>query len=209
MSDEKIFIGICNSQDFIPSDYFWSFIRIKNRWPTEVGRSRHVWDVVRNNRIIDKFLKTDCTILAKMDVDQTYPSDYFERFIPLLMEHQIVGPMIYDRWPETGHIPLAFAWVEGMNLHRMNLDNMTGLVEIPYSHTNLFYRREVLEEIPPPWYEAHLEPNGLERQNHVDFSFLRKIHQAGFKVMIDLDVEVKHMAATKFVGKADAGQSLR
>ena len=46
-------------------------------------------------------------------------------------------------------------------------------------------------------------PDGLSRMNHVDFSFIDKIHSAGYRIMIDLDCEVKHMS-TKFIGKEDA-----
>jgi len=138
-----------------------------------------------------------------MDVDQQYPSNYFERLIPLVQQYKVAGGMVYDRWEQNKYMPLAFDSVRGMELHKMNLQNFNGVIEIPYPHTNLLYHREVLSKISPPWYEAHLDPTGLERANHVDFTFIEKIHQAGFRVMIDLDCEIKHMM-TKFVGKADA-----
>jgi hypothetical protein len=143
-----------------------------------------------------------------MDIDQVYPSNYFERLIPLIEKHKVAGPMIYDRWESNGYMPLAF---DRVNINRfpigkMDLSNLSGVVEIPYAHTNLLYHREVLEKIQPPWYQAYLTPDGLNRLNHVDFCFIEKIHQAGFKVMIDLDLEVRHMT-TKLIGKADAEHS--
>ena len=201
----KVFAGICNSQDFIPSGFFWTYINIRKPYPIVAHRATHPWDVVRNNAIINAFLKSDCDILAKMDIDQVYPADYFERLIPLCLEHGVAGPVIADRWKENSFKPLAFDAVNfGMfPTAWMNLENLAGVVEVPYPHTNLLYKREVLEKIPAPWYEAYLSQDGLKRANHVDYTFIDKIHRAGYKVMIDLDCEVKHMAV-EWKGKVDA-----
>lgn len=201
----KVFIGICNSQDSIPSNFFWSFEAIRKNFTYMAFRSMHPWDVVRNNLIISEFLKSDCELLAKMDVDQQYPPDYFERLIPVAQEHGVAGPMIYDRWEQNGFMPLAFDQVN-INFfpcHKMDLTGLSGVVEVPFPHTNLVYRKDVLQKARSPWYEAYLSPNGLSRLNHVDYLFIDKIHKAGFKVMIDLDCEVKHKT-TKYIGKADA-----
>jgi hypothetical protein len=205
MPDEKLFIGICNSQEDIPSGFFWSFISMKMVTPYQAFRSGHPWDAVRNNAMIAEFLKSDCTVFAKMDIDQVYPPDYFERLIPLTEKYAVVGPMIYDRWEQSQYMPLAFDKVNDYNfpISQMNLDGLSGVVEVPFPHTNLVYRREVFEKVNPPWYQAYLSMDGLERLNHVDYTLIDKIHQAGFKVMIDLDLEVKHRMV-KFIGKVDA-----
>ncbi|MFH0753104.1 MAG: hypothetical protein V2A70_00890 [Candidatus Omnitrophota bacterium] len=200
----SLFIGICNSQDIVPADFFWSFMSVKKPTEFRVFRSRHPWDVVRNNMIISDFLRSGCDIMAKMDIDQIYPSDYFERLVPSCLEHKVVGPLIYDRWEENGYMPLAFSVVNsGMfPVEKMKLDGLSGIVEVPYPHTNLLYHREVLEKVSPPWYQAYLAPDGLRRMNHVDYTFIEKIHKAGYKVMIDLDCEVKHQE-TRFVGEKE------
>ena len=193
--NQKIFIGICNSQDEVPAWLFWSFIRLKCDFPSAIFRSDRPWDVIRNNRIIHAFLKSDCTILAKMDVDQVYPENYFERLIPLCERWKVAGPLIHDRWKDNGYMPLAFDEVNGgmFPVHKMNLVGVENqVIDIPYPHTNLLYHREVLEKIPAPWYEAHLSENGLERKNHVDYTFIDKIHKAGYRCMIDLGCEVGH-----------------
>ncbi len=188
----KLFLGICNSQDYVPAGFFWSFIHIRNPWPTEALRSSHAWDVIRNNQIIHKFLESDCDVLAKMDIDQAYPPTYFERFVPLVEKYKVIGPLIKDREPENNHMPLAFSSHNGAELRKFPLTGKTGIIDIPYSHTNLFYSREVLEKIPPPWYEAHQADDGLGRKNHVDFTFLDKIKAAGYPIYIDLDTKVAH-----------------
>jgi len=189
---EKLFIGICNTQHEVPADFFWSFIHIRNPYPIQAYRARHPWDVIRNNQIIDKFLKSDCTILAKMDIDQTYPYDYFMRFVPLAVEYGAAGPLIFDRWEENSFVPLAFDRLEGVFPVPADISGLSGVTEIYYPHTNLFYRRDVFEKIPPPWYEAYLSKDGLSRANHVDFALIDKIHKAGFKCMIDFDCVVGH-----------------
>lgn len=196
----KLFLGICNTQDEVPANFFWSFIHIQNPYPIVAYRSRHPWDVVRNNVIIDKFLKSDCDILVKMDIDQEYPINFFQRFVPLVEEYKVIGPLIYDRWPENNFIPLAFDRLSGPYPVAMDISGMSGIVDILYPHTNLFYHREVLEEVKPPWYEAHLSRDGLSRANHVDFSFIDKIHFAGYATYIDLDCIVGHQFNT-FVGR--------
>jgi len=197
----KVFVGICNTQDIVPSGFFWSFVRIKHVCPMMIFRAVHAWDVVRNNDIIKTFLDSDCDILAKMDIDQMYPLDYFERLIPLCLEHKVAGPLILDRWEQNEYMPLAFDKVnkDKFPVHKMNLSCLEGqVVPVPFPHTNLLYHREVLEKIPPPWYEAYLTPDGLERANHVDYSFIEKIRLAGYGVMIDLGCKVGHME-TRFV----------
>ena len=200
----KLFLGICNSQHNMPSEFFWSFIGIKQVCPTFPFRSKHPWDVIRNNVIIDKFLKSDCDILAKMDIDQSYPSDYFERFVPLVDKYKVVGPLIYDRWPTYDYMPLAFSERDGFVLRKIDLSKCTGIIEAKYPHTNMFYAREVLEKIPPPWYEATQSVTGLERANHVDYDFIDKIHNAGYLTYIDLSTVVGHQKV-----EYETGQSYR
>lgn len=210
MSDEhRIFIGICNTQDTVPSMFFWSFVNLRTKWPLSAYRSMHPWDVIRNNVIIDKFLKSDCTILAKMDIDQWFPPDYFERLVPLVDEYKVVGPMIYDRWEQNDYTPLAFESRSKNGFIPFDPFKLNGITAIPYPHTNLLYAREVLEKIPPPWYEAYQTTSGLERANHVDYDFLDKIHNVGYDIYIDTDLIVGHKASIfidrKFKTRWDKG----
>ena len=195
----KLFIGSCNSQDYVPGGYHWSFIHMENPYQTTAYRSTHPWDVIRNNRIINEFLNSDCDILVKMDIDQIYPPNYFKIFVPFVEEYKVIGPLIKDRHIENNYMPLAFSSHNGMKLKRYDITGMNGIVDIPYSHTNLFYSREVLEKINKPWYEAFATEDGLERKNHVDFTFLDKIKAAGYPVYINLDSIVGHQKPLDYV----------
>jgi hypothetical protein len=186
----KLFLGICNTQHEVPAEFFWSFIAIRNEYETVPFRSRHPWDIVRNNKIVYEFLKSDCDVLVKMDIDQSYPSNYFEKLVHLVEKYKVIGPLIHDRG--TGHTPLMFSERNGFMMTKMDLLGKTGIEEVPYCHTNLFYAREVLEKIPAPWYEASLSQDGLERGSHVDYDFLDKIHNAGYPTYIDISTVVGH-----------------
>ena len=188
----KLFLGICNGQYHVPSDFFWSFIHMRNPYPVTAYRSGHPWDVVRNNRIIANFLKSDCDVLIKMDIDQEYPPNFLEKLVPLVEKYKVIGPLIYDRHKVNGYMPLLFEEYNGLLLKKMDISEMSGIVKVPFPHTNLFYHREVIEKIDPPWYEAYLSYNGLVRQNHVDYTFIDKIHKAGYDITIDLDCVVGH-----------------
>jgi len=200
--DKRVFIGVCNSQRQMPSEFFWGFVKMANPYPTTIVRSTHPWDVVRNNQLIKVFLRSDFDIFVKMDVDQEYPTDYMTTMVPLVEQYKVIGPLIFDRMPQNGFMPLAFTQYgdqEGHGWKKWDIDGKTGVHEVPYTHTNNFYAREVLEKIPQPWYEAHLTDDGLNRGNHVDYSFLDKIKAAGYPIYLNLDVEVLHDG----IGKKD------
>lgn len=192
----KLGIGICNSNDKIPSEFFWSFVALRQVCPTMIFRGTHPWDVVRNNQIITNFLKSDCDVFVKMDIDQAYPSNYFEVMLPLMKDHAVIGPMIYDRCQSSGFMPLCKTIDAGVPFWppESTHDGKTGIEEVPYLHTNCFYNRGVLEALKPPYYEAHLREDGLERKNHVDYTFMKKISAAGHKIYINNDVVVGHLA---------------
>ncbi len=189
----KIFVGICNSQGSVSDYFFWSMPTINRTYQIVLGRGDHPWDVCRNNRLIHTFLKSDCDIFVKMDCDQRYPPGYFEAMVPFVEKYKVIGPLIYDRMMGSKFMPLAFKAHDYPNLSRFDITGKKGVHEIPYTHTNNFYAREVLHGLKGPPYEAFLSPNGLDRANHVDFTFLDKIKKRGFPIYCNLDVVVEHL----------------
>jgi hypothetical protein len=158
-----------------------------------LNRASHPWDVVRNNQLIAAFLRSDCDVFVKMDIDQKYPVDYLGVMVPLVEKYKVVGPLIYDRWQQNGFMPLLFDSIENGRLEKWH-GEMNGVQQVPYSHTNLFYAREALESVPKPWYEAYMTEDGLGRANHVDFTFLDKLKNNGYPIYINMDVVVQHIA---------------
>jgi hypothetical protein len=191
----SLFVVSCNSQDSVDSDYLWSllsnvFAYIEEGGRIFVWRGGHPWDVVRNNAGIDAFLNSDYEVMAKCDVDQWYPKDYFLDMVPLVEEYPVIGPVIYDRGQRSNFAPLVVDRPWG---HFINIDNHSGIHKFPYTHTNNFYAREVFENIEKPWYEAHLSEDGLSRANHVDYDVLDKIRKAGYDIYTNCDITVDHI----------------
>ena len=191
---KKIFIGVCNSQEQMASDFFWSMMgQVDFVAQPMFARARHPWDIIRNNQLIDWFLKTDCDYFTKTDVDQAYPMDYFKCMVPLIEEYKVIGPLLFDR-PHTGDFMPLVNWMEGGQKNHYDITGKTGILEVPYLHTNCFFHREVLEKIPKPWYEAQATADGLSRAIHVDASFMKKIPKIGYKIYVNFDVVVEHIA---------------
>lgn len=187
---KKIFIGVCNSQHIMASDFFWSMIGQVDFVANPVfARAVHPTDVIRNNQLIDWFLKSDCDYFAKTDVDQRYPVDYFKVMVPLIEKYKVIGPLLFDR--PLNFLPLV-NWLDSREHY--DIMGKTGIEEVPYLHTNCFFHREVLESIPRPWYEVQITDDGLKRENHIDATFMKKIPKAGFKIYINYDMVVEHLA---------------
>jgi len=194
---KKIFIGVCNSQSRMPSDFFWSVIRQDDFVAQPMfARTVHPWDVIRNNQLLDGFLKSDCDYFVKMDIDQKYPPDYFKVMVPLIEKYKIIGPLIFDRWPAGNFMPLVnwFDLEQDSLLPHFELKGKSGIWNVPYLHTNCFFHREAVEAVPQPHYEARMRGDGLKRDNHVDITFMRKFVEAGYKIYVNLDVVVEHVA---------------
>lgn len=188
----KLFIGCANSQEYVPAAFHWSWEAIRKPYPYEKRRFDHSDDIVRNNRIISEFLKSDCDILVKMDIDQQYPEGYFEYMVPYVEQFKVIGPLLHNKWRKSGYRPLMFQENDFPFLAESIID-ASGISDVPYSHTNLFYAREVLENIKPPWYVAEYTYDGTKRSSDSDFGFLDKVKTAGYKLYINTTVEVKHL----------------
>jgi len=187
---KKLFIGICNSQNMVPANFFWSIVQLRSPIPVQFARGAHSWSAIRNNYLIDLFLKSDCDYYVKMDIDQMYPADYFYKMVPLIEKYKIIGPLIFDRWPTGNFLPLV-NWAEG---EVFDVKSASGIMEVPYYHTNCFFHREALEAVEPPYYEFHMDPSGLKRSRHGDIDVMMKFVKAGYKIYANLDVVVSHLA---------------
>lgn len=187
---KRIFIGVCNSQATVPSEFFWSILGQADFVAQPVfARAIHPWDVIRNNQLIAWFLDSGCEYFAKLDIDQKYPKDYFRRMVPLIEQYKVIGPVIFDR---VGDFAPLINWADG-NGH-FDLTGKSGIVEVPYLHSNCFFHRDALAALTPPYYEAYLSDDGMKRKNHVDITFMSKFPAAGFPVYVNLDVVVEHLA---------------
>lgn len=196
----NLFVVSCNSQDLVDADFMWSLLKNVFEYGNAGGkvfvyRGGHPWDVVRNNQGINEFLhQFEWDIMVKCDVDQWYPDNYFLDMVPLVEEYKVIGPVIYDRMPTSYYAPLVLDKPFGQFIP---IDGHSGIHTFPYTHTNNFYAREVLEKLAPPWYEAKMSEDGLSRANHVDYDFLDKIREVGYEIYTNCDITVEHIVKVK------------
>jgi hypothetical protein len=190
----KLFIAVSNSQSHIPSDFFWTFMNMRKTCPMVIKRGTEPWDMVRNNVLIEMFLQSDCDVFTRMDVDQTYPSNYLEVMLPLVKEYKAIGPMICDRFKHNNFMPLAFDNLDSGRNILFDLKGKTGVVEVPCPHTNLFFAREVMENVSPPWFFHVLNDRGTGVIDHADRRLIRNIREAGYKTYLNLDVNLTHVS---------------
>lgn len=193
----KLFVGIKNSQDRVPSSFFWSFIYMTSvpGLQVRVERSGSSRAPIRHNYLLRTFLDSDCDCYVEMDVDQIYPCDYLQKMVPLIHEYKAVAPLIHDRQFSNGFMPLVFsdADIDKFVCSPIDITGKHGIIEVKYCHANIFLDREVAEKIEWPPYPGLLSDDGLQKKQHADFLFNDKIRQAGYKIYVNLDVEVEHI----------------
>jgi len=193
----KLFLGIENSQDKVSSSFFWSFVYLKPVPGLHIGvvRSSNSRAPIRHNYLFKMFLESDFDYYVKMDIDQRYPPDYLQKMVPLIDKYKVIAPLIFDRQFSDGFMPLVFsdADVDKFTCRPMDITGKHGIIEVPYCHANLFMAREVVEKIDGPPYPEVLADNGLQVKQHADFLFNDKIREAGYKIHVNLDVEVEHL----------------
>jgi hypothetical protein len=190
----KLFIAVANSQDFVPARFHWSWDKMDK--PEDFVRKRfdHSYGCVRQNQAVDTFLKSDCDTLHFMDIDQAYPRNYLRAMIPLAEKYCAIGPLIYNKWRKNNFPPLMCSANKYpfMSPPILGIEN-TGVREVPYAHNNMFYAREVLEKITPPWFDLNLNENGTARMDSGDFRFNDRVKEAGYKIYINTDILVQHL----------------
>jgi hypothetical protein len=195
--EKKLFIGVKNSQDRVPASFFWSFVYMRsiNGLHIRVVRSSSSRAPIRHNALLKAFLNSDFDYYLEMDVDQVYPPDYLQKMVPLIDEYKAIAPLIFDRQFSNGFMPLAFS---DANINRftcvpIDISDKQGVIEVKYCHSNIFLAREVAEKIEWPPYPGMLSDDGLQKKQHADFLFNDKIREAGYKLYVNLDVEVEHV----------------
>jgi hypothetical protein len=205
----KLFIGVCNSQDTVPSAFHWSWEEMDKPYEYNKVRFKHTESLIRNNQMVRDFLRSDCDVLVKMDIDQKYPKDYFTIMVPLVEKYKLIGPMIYNKWRKNKYIPLLCNSTNKFPILREIRKDWKrkckdGILKIKYAHTNLFYAREVLENIAPPWYTTGYSEDHCNLASIQDFSFIDRIREQGFITRINTNVVVGHLAEEVIDAKRSA-----
>jgi len=196
MQPIKLFIGVCNSQEFVPSDFHWSWEELEKPHEYQKVRFADHDPIVRNNQMVRDFLRSDCDIMVKMDIDQVYPKNYFTVMVPLVEQYKVIGPLIYNKWRKNKYPPLLCQENDfpiarpATNWFKKAKNN---ILKIGYAHTNMFYARETVEKIKPPWYDISYTKDGCAMAVSADFVFLDKIKAQGYEMYVNTSVEVGHL----------------
>ena len=200
MKGKKLFIGIANSEEKKHSAFFWSFVQIRKVCETVVFRASHADSNLRNNNLLNSFLESGFDYYIQMDTDQIYPQDYLEKMVPLIDEYKVVAPVIYDRWLSNRFFPMVYSDLDPKTLNSrfcdiVDIKGKTGVEEVAWTHTNLFMAREVVEKLPKPIFKLYFTEDGLGKCKHTDHAVNEKIKNAGYKIYMNFDVVVKHIAS--------------
>jgi len=149
--------------------------------------------------MIAAFLESDAEVMVKMDLDTEYPDDYLVTLAPLVEKYKVIGPEVYDRSDSNAYSVLCFSEKVDLVENWIDCSDETGIKSYPYTHTNNFYAREVLEAIDPPYYVYKEREDFKDKDNHVDYDFLDKIKDAGYPIYINHNIDVCHL----FIGRSN------
>jgi len=147
-------------------------------------------DILRNH-LVTTAGSQKCTHLWMADTDQVYPWDTLVR----LLEHDLdaVACKVHRRYPP--YDPIMF---RGKHPLFKNVPDEEwkkgGLIEVDATGSgSIMYNMRVFKEIKPPWFEFHLQDPGKPPLGE-DIFFCTKLKKAGFKIYVDCDIKVGHLA---------------
>ena len=186
VSNLHLAIGIPLSFPFVPSSFFYSFVKMERPDFTLIHADNGPIDTLRND-LVDKALAIGATHLLMMDTDQIYPVNT----IPRLLSHRlpVVGCMVHRRYPPFDPIMLKGkpgeyygheGWVPGE------------LVEVDATGAGcLMFDMQVFRNMSRPWFKFRKLPDGEGIGE--DIGFCIDLKAAGYKIFVDTSLECGHL----------------
>ena len=187
----KLAIGLPISDDKVYTQFFLSFVALDKPEGTVVLYPKtqfHTSDIgkVRDSLCVQA-IEAGCTHLLMMDTDQVY---HDEDIIKRLLDHRkdIVCGKVHRRYPPFEPI---------LNIGRKHVSDELiekgGLIEVDATGTGcMMIDLDVLRAVEMPWFN-----NGINDEGGVvgeDVNFCYKAKEKGFKVFVDCDVTIGHIA---------------
>jgi hypothetical protein len=175
--------GFVDSLVVMEKPFDWAYLR--PTFPVDFAESL---DDVRNS-LIQQAFEADCTHILMLDTDQKYPQDLIRRMFA--HNKPIVRARVHRRYPPFDPICLRMD-PEGRYVHVPDEEwEAGGLVEV--DATGVFacglFDMIVFENISAPWCESDKKKGVGE-----DIAFCRKAREAGYKIYVDCDLEIPHLA---------------
>lgn len=198
--DIKVCIGLCNSQDYIQSEFFWSFLNILKPDKYVVIRGQHRHKAAALNHIVSSAHQWGSQKVLFLDVDQVFPFDLIPK---LLSRNQpIVSGLTYMRGKP--YSPLA-GWKKGKKYvnnegkpWKENFahfpENEKNLIEVDWTNIGcLMVDMDVFSKIYFPCFiEKWSKTEGIRSKGH-DLIFCEAVKKAGYKIYVDTLVQCGHL----------------
>jgi hypothetical protein len=191
----KIYLTVPNLGSIRPE-----LARIASFWISPFQRSYNViwgeWPQLKpvdyaRNVITEQFLKTDCTHILMIDADIIPPHntpsllDYEKEIIGGLCPIMINGHLMYTLMNFNGI---------GQGYSPQTEIKRNTLYEVDATGTGcLMVKREVFEQMQPPWFDYELEAGGTRVFSSEDYSFCRKAKESGCEIWVHTGYECGHV----------------
>lgn len=200
--DNKILIAVPTAEMARRGD-FYDYLNLLDKPLGTMLSMAHGQSPARNrNVMIDMGLANGCTHFLFIDDDVAFKPSLLKD----LLKHDvdIVGGLYYMR--SYPHTPIAFDIVmpDGRCMTRFLNDGDSGLVEVVGMGLGCcLIKAQVFRDMERPWIRlGELEPDHWCD----DLGFFKRVREKGYKIHLDLDVMVGHMAQvivwpTKMDGK--------
>lgn len=187
----KLAIGLPIFDVMVHTQFMLSFLALDRPemchvvFPKTPFHKRDIYEV-RNN-LCQQAIDLGCTHIVMMDTDQVY---HDEDLLMRLLDHNkdIVCGKVHRRYPpfepilNVGHKHVPDEIIE-----------KGGLIEVDATGTGcMMIRLDILKDIPKPWFELSVNDEG--REIGEDIGFCYKAGEAGYKIYVDCDVEIGHLA---------------
>ena len=142
------------------------------------------------NKLVERFLKTDCEWIFFIDTDTVPPLNALD-----MMKHKLdICSGYYYQWSSKQLIPLIFKRVKGR--YRPDPGRPTDIpnvVEVDATGAGcLLINRKVFENIEKPYFLTPCNDEGFVISTE-DIYFFRKAIKAGFKVHVDRSIVAGHI----------------
>lgn len=187
----KVMIGVPTAEFARRADFYDYFNRLEKPNGTVMSFSHGQSPAKNRNLIIEQALENNCTHILFLDDDVIFDTDFLKK----LMSHNkdIVGGFYLMRnFPHNG-IAFDVADEKGLCGYYNIEDNQIGLIESVATGLGcILFKTEVFRKLEPPWIRlGELEPD----QWCDDLGFFKRVREAGFKIHVDLDCWVGHIAS--------------
>lgn len=158
--------------------------------------TRRIFHDLARNCMVEQFLESNCDVLWFLDSDICPPHDVLD----LITEHgdkwQVAGapyPVFMTPPNEKDCAVLMCVYKKGpKGLHITNVP-YDGVEFVDGVATGcMFIRREVLVDMPKPYFEFKYDPVSRIMTEGEDLGFCRKMSEKGIKFFIDYSMVCKH-----------------